>query len=1069
MLSVASAETSKTPDLSITKPPSHSSPNHVFRSKLPDIPISSHLLLHTYCFENMSAFADKACLIEGSTGKTYSYAETHLICRKTAAGLTSLGIKKGDVVMVLLQNCAEFVFALMGASMIGSVITTVNPFYTSAEIFKQFNASKTKLIITQSNYVDKLRDTDDKYPKLGQDFKVITTDDPPPDCLHFSVLSECNDTEMVDNSVSINPKDPVALPFSSGTTGLPKGVILTHRSLSTSVSQQVDGENPNFYLKPDDVVLCVLPLFHIYSLNSALLCSLRAGTAVLLMEKFEIGSLLELIQRHRVSVAAVVPPLVLALAKNPLVDKFDLSSIRMVMSGAAPLGKELEEALRSRIPQATLGQGYGMTEAGPVLSLSAAFAKQPFPTKSGSCGMVVRNAELKVIDPESGCSLGYNQTGEICIRGPQIMKGYLNNDAATSATIDVDGWLHTGDIGYVDDDEEVFIVPPAELEDLLLSHPSITDAAVVPQNDAAAGEVPVAFVVQSKGFELTEETVKEFIAKQQHKKISREQIEEEEEGSRRRKESIIAMSVASVEASQSPDLCGPPPKGISPPPSSTHIFKSKFPDIPISNHLPLHTYCFENISDLADRTCLIEGSTGKTYSYAETHLICQKTAAGLTNLGIKKGDVVMVLLQNCAEFVFTFMGASMIGAVTTTANPFYTTAEIFKQFNTSKAKLIITQSLYVDKLRDTDDNYPKLGHDFKVITVDDPPENCLHFSVLSESNETEMVHQSVSIDPNDAVALPFSSGTTGLPKGVILTHKSLVTSVAQQVDGENPNLYLKSDDVILCVLPLFHIYSLNSVLLCSLRVGAAVLLMQKFEIGSLLELIQRHRVSVAPVVPPLVLALAKNPMVAKFDLSSIRMVLSGAAPLGKELEEALRSRVPQATFAQGYGMTEAGPVLSMSAAFAKQPFPTKSGSCGTVVRNAELKVIDPETGCSLGYNLPGEICIRGTQIMKGYLNDDEATAATIDVDGWLHTGDIGYVDNDEEVFIVDRVKELIKFKGLQAYFPPTQPHSLFTPSGKHPSTQKDDTAGEVPVAFVVRSKGFELTEEGVKEFISKQV
>ncbi|KAK3012995.1 hypothetical protein RJ639_008727 [Escallonia herrerae] len=514
MLSVASAETSKTPDLSITKPPSHRSPTHVFRSKLPDIPISSHLLLHTYCFENMSAFADKACLIEGSTGRTYSYAETHLICRKTAAGLTSLGIKKGDVVMVLLQNCSEFVFAFMGASMIGAVITTVNPFYTSAEIFKQFNASKTKLIITQSYYVDKLRDTEDKYQKLGQDFKVITTDDPPADCLHFSLLSECNDTEMVDNSVCIDPNDPVALPFSSGTTGLPKGVILTHRSLSTSVSQQVDGENPNFYLKPDDVVLCVLPLFHIYSLNSALLCSLRAGTAVLLMQKFEIGSLLELIQRHRVSVAAVVPPLVLGLAKNPLVDKFDLSSIRMVMSGAAPLGKELEEALRSRIPQATFGQGYGMTEAGPVLSLSAAFAKQPFPTKSGSCGMVVRNAELKVIDPETGCSLGYNQTGEICIRGPQIMKGYLNDDAATAATIDVDGWLHTGDIGYVDDDEEVFIVPPAELEDLLLSHPSITDAAVVPQNDAAAGEVPVAFVVQSKGFELTEEAVKEFIAKQ---------------------------------------------------------------------------------------------------------------------------------------------------------------------------------------------------------------------------------------------------------------------------------------------------------------------------------------------------------------------------------------------------------------------------------------------------------------------------------------------------------------------------------------------------------------------------
>lgn len=256
----------------------------------------------------------------------------------------------------------------------------------------------------------------------------------------------------------------------------------------------------------------------------------------------------------------------------------------------------------------------------------------------------------------------------------------------------------------------------------------------------------------------------------------------------------------------------------------------------------------------------------------------------------------MILLQNAPEFAFSFMGASMIGAITTTANPFCTSAEIFKQFSASGAKLVITQSQYVHKLLDTVEKFPKIGEDFTVITIDDPPESCLHFSVISGADEREI--PSVSIDPDDPVSMPFSSGTTGLPKGVILTHKSLISSVAQQVDGENPNLYLKTDDIVLCVLPLFHIYSLNSVLLCSLRAGAGVLLMHKFEIGSLLELIQRHRVSVAPVVPPLVLALAKNPMVASFDLSSIRVVLSGAAPLGKELEEALHSRLPQAVFGQ---------------------------------------------------------------------------------------------------------------------------------------------------------------------------
>ncbi|XP_077234926.1 4-coumarate--CoA ligase 2-like isoform X2 [Tasmannia lanceolata] len=463
-------------------------------------------------------------------------------------------------------------------------------------------------------------------------------------------------------------------------------------------------------------------------------------------------------------------------------------------------------------------------------------------------------------------------------------------------------------------------------------------------------------------------------------------------------------------------------------PSETFVFKSKLPDIPISNHLPLHTYCFENISEFSEKPCLISGSNGITYTYAETHLICEKVAVGLLKIGLEKGDVIMLLLQNSPEFVFSFLGAAMIGAITTTANPFYTSSEIFKQFSSSGAKIIITQSQFVDKLRDAGENLPKIGEDFTVITIDDPPENCLNFSVISEADENEL--PSVSIDSESPVALPFSSGTTGLPKGVVLTHKSLITSVAQQVDGENPNLHLNSDDTVLYVLPLFHIFSLNSVLLCSLRVGAGVLLMQKFEIGVLLGLIQRYRVSVAMVVPPLVLALAKNPMVESFDLSSIRIVLSGAAPLGKELEDALRLRVPHAIFGQGYGMTEAGPVLSMYLGFAKQPFPTKSGACGTVVRNAELKVIDPDTG---------------------YLNDSDATSSTIDLEGWLHTGDIGYVDDDEEIFIVDRVKELIKFKGFQV--PPAELEALLI---SHPSIadaavvpQKDIAAGEVPVAFVV--------------------
>lgn len=326
--------------------------------------------------------------------------------------------------------------------------------------------------------------------------------------------------------------------------------------------------------------------------------------------------------------------------------------------------------------------------------------------------------------------------------------------------------------------------------------------------------------------------------------------------------------------------------------NSDVIFRSKLPDIYIPNHLPLHDYIFQNISEFASKPCLINGPTGHVYTYSDVHVASRRIAAGFQKLGVNKNDVVMILLSNCPEFVLSFLAASFRGATATAANPFFTPAEIAKQAKASNSKLIVTESRYVDKIKD-------LQNDGVIIVCTDEepspiPEGCLRFTELTQSTEIE----TVEISSDDVVALPYSSGTTGLPKGVMLTHRGLVTSVAQQVDGDNPNLYFHSDDVILCVLPLFHIYALNSIMLCGLRVGASILIMPKFEINLLLELIQRCKVTVAPMVPPIVLAMAKSPETEKYDLSSIRVVKSGAAPLGKELEDAVSAKFPNAKLGQ---------------------------------------------------------------------------------------------------------------------------------------------------------------------------
>eukprot|EP01018_Ginkgo_biloba_P029749 Gb_40567 [translate_table: standard] len=306
-----------------------------------------------------------------------------------------------------------------------------------------------------------------------------------------------------------------------------------------------------------------------------------------------------------------------------------------------------------------------------------------------------------------------------------------------------------------------------------------------------------------------------------------------------------------------------------------YLYRSKLPDIEISNHLLLHAYGFKRLDEFAEKPCLIDGFTGKIYKYGEVALISRKVTARLTN--------------------------SIRGTITTIANPFYTPGEIANRSNASGAHIIVTQAIYAEKLSNLN------RQNLIVITTDSPPVGCQHISVMTEADENECPF--VNIDSDDVVALPYSAGTTGLPKGVI--------------------------------------------------VGAAVLVMQKYNIRTILELIQRYKITAVSLVPPMLLELSKSPIVSDYNVSSIRTVKSGAAPVGKKLVDAVRARFSKAKFGQGYGMTEAGrPVIAMCLSLAKHPSPTKFGSCRTVIRNAQGKIIDTETGLCLPHNQPGEICFR---------------------------------------------------------------------------------------------------------------
>ena len=450
--------------------------------------------LTPFVLHRAQELGDKPALIDGPTGRKVSFTELADAIAIAAYNLAQRGFKKGDVFGILSPNCPEYAIAFHAVATLGGIVTPINPLYTKHEIAHQLKDSGARFLATVPGCAEKAVEAV-KNGMLDELFVFGTA----PGATPFDSL-------LVDNGraeqTEIDPrKDLIALPYSSGTTGLPKGVMLTHHNLVANI-RQMEGL---CYFYESDTLICVLPLFHIYGLVVVLNMGLYSGSTVVLMPRFDLESFLKAVQDYEVTLAHLVPPIVLALSKHPIVDNYHLPNLKTIFSGAAPLGEDLTRACMDRLG-ITVRQGYGMTETSPVTHSSPA---PPLDIKFGSVGVPAPNTECKIIDLATGEPLGSGEKGEVCVRGPQVMIGYLNNPEATAQTIDSDGWLHTGDIGYADEDAHFFIVDrakelikykglqvaPAELEAVLLSHPSVADAAVIPYPDDEAGEVPKGIVV----------------------------------------------------------------------------------------------------------------------------------------------------------------------------------------------------------------------------------------------------------------------------------------------------------------------------------------------------------------------------------------------------------------------------------------------------------------------------------------------------------------------------------------------------------------------------------------------
>jgi 4-coumarate--CoA ligase len=497
------------------------------------------------------------------------------------------------------------------------------------------------------------------------------------------------------------------------------------------------------------------------------------------------------------------------------------------------------------------------------------------------------------------------------------------------------------------------------------------------------------------------------------------------------------------------------------------MFTSPYADVKIPE-VTIYEYLFGGLSgeDL-DRTALVDGTSGAEMTYRQLINRIDATAGWLASHGAGPGTTVGLFCPNVPAFAVVFHGVLRAGAAVTTVNALYTAEEVGGQLSDAGASWLFTVSPFLERAQAA-----ALAAGIpaeRLVVLDGGDLAAAGHPSLADVLDAGLPAPTLSIDPHAAAVVPYSSGTSGKPKGVLLSQYNLVANVAQS----SAFFRVTPDDVLLAVLPFFHIYGLTVLLNLALGERATLVTMPKFDLAEFLRIAQDHRCTYLFIAPPIAVALAKHPLVDQYDLSSVRAVLSGAAPLDGELGHAVANRLGCAML-QGYGMTELSPVSHAIPRDGAELVPLDS--VGYTVPNTECKLLDPATDEEIdvpaeGPSAPGQLLVRGPQVMLGYLNRPEATAATIDPDGFLRTGDIATVTADGVVTIVDRLKELIKYKGYQ--IAPAELEALLL---THPRIADAAVIGvhaddgeEVPKAFVVRQAGAELGDGDVMEFVAGRV
>ncbi|KAG5311844.1 4CLL7 protein, partial [Acromyrmex insinuator] len=1004
---------------------------------------------------SITSHEDKIAHLDAHTDETFTYAELQDKAVRCALWLQKQGIKCGDVISVCTSNQPNSIVPCIAAAYVNAIFNPWNEDMDLSTALHVLQLTTPKVIFCSEKSVGvilnamKEKNCNPMVVVFGNHDSTISLSD---------ILRNCNNAEAANfRYVELDDvKKTACIIHSSGTTG----ELSNHTMILMKDNGTLDMTNvPTLWFSS------------LYWISGVILNvkAISQGGTVILYSQFDEDMTCQLIEKYKVAVLFLSSSMINRFVRAGYVKNYSLPSLKVILGGGAIIKPKIQEELRRCLPHVQILQGYGMTEVGGLVTCQ-------LPNhKDGSCGIVAKNVQIKIVNLESRKVLDPNQSGEIWIKCASMMNGYYRNPEATKSTIDEEGWLHTGDIGYIDEDGELFIIDrikelikyrgyqisPGEIEGVLISHPAVLEVAVISIPHATDDEHPLAYIIKKPGAKETKQDLIDFVAKNMMDhyklragiifldvfpytgsgKIARKDLKEMTKKLFKRTMVVARCNIRRIRHYRSTSHLSHC-KVILLEHIQNLIFTIKDPDISnkmvnesmiftVENGIykgqvtydDMNKYkCFGNvmwhsIRRNGEKIAHLDACTEKSVTYAELQDKVVRCALWLQKQGIKSDDVISVCTGNHYNAIVPCLSAAYINVI----------------FNPWDENMNLKTALYVLRMM-----MPKI--------------------IFCSEKSIDVILSAIKEQNCSPVIVVFGEHVDAISFSDIL---KLSNSVLLHI---SQNKSVNSVDMVLLWFSSLYWISGLFLNLITIEQGGKVIIYPEFNEEMTCRLIEKYQIEVIFLSTSLLSRFLKSSCIKKYPLSSLKVILYGGAVMNKKVQEELKY-ISNIQILQGYGMTETGgPVTSPQSH-------DKNGSNGVVAKNVQIKIVDPESGKIFESNQPGEILIKSATIMTGYYNNPEATKSIIDEEGWLHSGDIGYIDEDGELFIIDRIKELIKYKGQQI-----SPAEIENTLISHPAVLEVAIIGvphaldnEHPLAYVIKKPGIEVTEQELIDFVAENM